>query len=111
MIDPIYYDILDHYEELGFAIIIRAAADWMDAKVKLEDNSVKDYRYKNHYEMLKRQCERFFRSENFSDFCLGKYDGEELLERLNILYNSGTRKIRLINEYVCSTEGSEPSCY
>lgn len=67
---------MDPYMNLAHGIILQAVKDYRTARHKLKQNP----RYEPARAM-KRECERFFRSDWFS--VLTDLDGEELIHRLN----------------------------
>ncbi len=63
------------YEELGNAVVILAAKDWREAVSKLKHG-----RKNKDAEIMKDDCERFFKSKYFSAF--STIDGNLILAKL-----------------------------
>lgn len=66
---------IDPYEELGKAVVLQAVDDYRDAVKKLSHG-----RKNTAAEQMKKECERFFKSEYFNVFT--QLDGNALLSQL-----------------------------
>lgn len=63
------------YQELGNAVILQAVKDYRDAVKKLSRGKVN-----NAAEKMKKECEIFFKSEDFNIFT--ELDGKVILSQL-----------------------------
>lgn len=84
-----YYITDDPYETLANAIILQAVRDYRTALKTLKKPIENDKHRARYHRALsvKRDCERFFRSQWF--FILCNFDGEELLKRLKVEAEKG----------------------